>query len=464
MSLHRLDRLSDLAAAEWDALIPGDSPFLRHAFLSALEDSGSLGPRSGWRAEHLLHYENDQLIAALPAYRKWHSYGEYVFDHSWADACRRAGIAYYPKLLVAVPFSPVSGPRLLAKTPEDGRELIACLPGYAEAEELSSVHVNFTDPVADALLASHPEWLQRIGCQYHWQNRDLDAAERQALNALAIHPEDLSCNLYLGYIGLTRGTTEDLLAAEARFRGMEQQDDFRTDLGLAEALERLGVIYDESARAIASGRRTTQAPDPEARVIELETMAREAWAESVSRYHEVLELKQNEVKAINGLQRVHALRGEYEQSLVWSNRLIDLVQIDLTYYQAQLDRPGISDVDEARLRTRMSNSVDLAERTYLLGADMLRELGRNQTALEYLEEASDLAPETPDTWTRRAQVLMDLARYGEAIVCLDTYLRLSPEEFDHPDVQAAYDLRTQCETAERERAFQERLDALEAGA
>jgi len=172
MSLHRLDRLSDLAAAEWDALIPGDSPFLRHAFLSALEDSGSLGPRSGWRAEHLLHYENDQLIAALPAYRKWHSYGEYVFDHSWADACRRAGIAYYPKLLVAVPFSPVSGPRLLAKTPEDGRELIACLPGYAEAEELSSVHVNFTDPVADALLASHPEWLQRIGCQYHWQNRD----------------------------------------------------------------------------------------------------------------------------------------------------------------------------------------------------------------------------------------------------------------------------------------------------
>lgn len=172
MSLHRLDRLSDLAAAEWDALIPGDSPFLRHAFLSALEDSGSLGPRSGWRAEHLLHYENDQLIAALPGYRKWHSYGEYVFDHSWADACRRAGIAYYPKLLVAVPFSPVSGPRLLAKTPEDGRELIACLPGYAEAEELSSVHINFTDPVADALLASHPEWLQRIGCQYHWQNRD----------------------------------------------------------------------------------------------------------------------------------------------------------------------------------------------------------------------------------------------------------------------------------------------------
>jgi predicted N-acyltransferase len=163
--------LSDLASEEWDALIPGESPFLRHAFLSSLEDSGSLGPRSGWRAEHLLHYEGETLIAALPSYRKWHSYGEYVFDHAWADACRRAGIAYYPKLLVAVPFSPVGGPRLLAKTPEDGRELLACLPGYAEAEELSSVHVNFTDPMTDSLLAEQQGWLQRIGCQYHWQNR-----------------------------------------------------------------------------------------------------------------------------------------------------------------------------------------------------------------------------------------------------------------------------------------------------
>ncbi len=305
--------------------------------------------------------------------------------------------------------------------------------------------------------------LYRETAFYHWQNRDLDSAERQALNALAIHPDDLSCNLYMGYIGLARGTTEDLLSAEARFRGMEQQEDFRTDLGLAEALERLGVIYDESGRAIASGKRTTQAPDPEARVIELETMARDAWTESVNRYGEVLDQKQNEVKAINGLQRVHALRGEYEQSLVWANRLIDLVQIDLTYYQAQLDRPGVTDVDEARLRLRMSNSVDLAERTYLLGASMLRELGRNQTALEYLEEASDLTPGTADTWTRRAQVLMDLERYNEALICLDQYLRLSPEGFDHPDVQGAYDLRAVCETAQRELDFLEKLESIEAG-
>ncbi|WP_162887197.1 GNAT family N-acetyltransferase, partial [Pseudomonas syringae] len=171
MPVHVIDSLATVAPAQWDALVPGNQPFLRHAFLSSLEDSGSLGPRSGWRAEHVLHYENDQLVAALPAYRKWHSYGEYVFDHAWADACRRAGIAYYPKLLIAVPFSPVGGSRILSATPQGGIELLGELPAYLQREGLSSAHVNFTDPAADALLETQPGWLQRIGCQFHWHNR-----------------------------------------------------------------------------------------------------------------------------------------------------------------------------------------------------------------------------------------------------------------------------------------------------
>ncbi|WP_426140612.1 GNAT family N-acetyltransferase [Pseudomonas sp. DWP3-1-2] len=163
--------IDTVAPAQWDALVPSGQPFLRHAFLRALEDSGSLGPRSGWRAEHFLGYQDGQLVAALPAYRKWHSYGEYVFDHSWADACRRAGIAYYPKLLVAIPFSPVSGPRVLAASPQAGVELLSAVPGYLQAEGLSSAHVNFTDPLADAFLSEQPGWLQRYGCQFHWHNR-----------------------------------------------------------------------------------------------------------------------------------------------------------------------------------------------------------------------------------------------------------------------------------------------------
>ena len=136
MPLQRLESLSEIASQTWDALVPENQPFLRHAFLSALEDSGSVGPHSGWQPEHLLHIEGDRLIAALPSYRKWHSYGEYVFDHAWADACERAGIDYYPKLLTAVPFSPVSGPRLLAASAR-GRfrtaEKPAGLPGNRTA-------------------------------------------------------------------------------------------------------------------------------------------------------------------------------------------------------------------------------------------------------------------------------------------------------------------------------------------
>jgi predicted N-acyltransferase len=171
MPLSVLHRLSDLPAAQWDALLTTAQPFVRHAFLSSLEDSGSLGQGSGWRAEHLLHMDHGQLLAAMPGYRKWHSYGEYVFDHGWADACRRAGIDYYPKLLCAVPFSPVSGPRLLAARPEHGVALLDSLPGYLEIEDLSSAHVNFTEPSLDALLEQAPGWLARLGCQYHWQNR-----------------------------------------------------------------------------------------------------------------------------------------------------------------------------------------------------------------------------------------------------------------------------------------------------
>ncbi len=171
MPLQRLDSLSEIAPQAWDALVPDAQPFVRHAFLSALEDSASLGPRSGWQPEHLLHWEGDRLVAALPSYRKWHSYGEYVFDHGWADACERAGIDYYPKLLTAVPFSPVSGPRLLAASVDDGFELLKSLPGYLEIEGLSSAHINFTDGLADEALAQQPGWLQRLGCQFHWQNR-----------------------------------------------------------------------------------------------------------------------------------------------------------------------------------------------------------------------------------------------------------------------------------------------------
>jgi predicted N-acyltransferase len=172
MPVYSLHRLTELAATTWDGLVPEPQPFLRHAFLTALEDSGSVGGRTGWQAAHqVLLDDQGQPLAALPAYVKNHSYGEYVFDHGWADACQRAGIAYYPKLLGAIPFSPVSGPRLLGP-PVAAAQLLDELTVQLESQGLSSLHINFTDAAADALLRGREGWLERLGCQFHWRNRD----------------------------------------------------------------------------------------------------------------------------------------------------------------------------------------------------------------------------------------------------------------------------------------------------
>ncbi|WP_019341101.1 GNAT family N-acetyltransferase [Stutzerimonas stutzeri] len=172
MNIQIVSRLAELPSSQWNALLGNcPQPFLRHAFLSALEDSGSVGGRSGWRPmHHLLSDAQGKLIAALPLYRKAHSSGEYVFDWSWADACHRAGIEYYPKLLCAVPFSPVTGARLLGDRAAAGQLLDQLTAGLAEGGH-SSLHVNFTEPDADAIFHHRDGWLERIGCQFHWHNR-----------------------------------------------------------------------------------------------------------------------------------------------------------------------------------------------------------------------------------------------------------------------------------------------------
>ncbi|MGC1044264.1 UNVERIFIED_ORG: hypothetical protein C7429_10746 [Pantoea allii] len=170
MSLIHLTSLAAIPAAEWDALLPDDQPFLRHAFLLTLEQSGSVRLEAGWQPDHLLWREEGVTRAALPGYRKRHSQGEYVFDHAWADASQRAGIRYYPKWLGAIPFSPVSGARLLGETAA-AAQLLSALPESLLQQGLSGAHINFTDAQANQLLADQPDWLSRLGCQYHWHNR-----------------------------------------------------------------------------------------------------------------------------------------------------------------------------------------------------------------------------------------------------------------------------------------------------
>jgi len=162
--------IADFDAAQWDACAGADDPFLSHAFLSALEESGSATAETGWRPLPIAIDGPDGAPAALmPAYLKSHSLGEYVFDHGWADAWERAGGDYYPKLQIAVPFTPVPGRRLLAKEPRLAPALIAAAEQLVEANHLSSAHATFVAP-DQIRLFEQAGWLLRADSQFHWLN------------------------------------------------------------------------------------------------------------------------------------------------------------------------------------------------------------------------------------------------------------------------------------------------------
>ena len=166
--LRLLEDLSAIPAAAWDALHDGRNPFVSHAFLAGLERHGCVRADWGWTPRHATLWEGDTLVAAAPAYLKDNSHGEFVFDHAWAQAYARYGRDYFPKWLCAVPYSPVTGPRLLAPTAASRRQLIDALAERADEDGLSSVHVNFHPQAEDA--AFDPTWLSRTDVQYHWRN------------------------------------------------------------------------------------------------------------------------------------------------------------------------------------------------------------------------------------------------------------------------------------------------------
>lgn len=169
MELKIAASLSELKPAEWNRLA-GEDPILRHEFLSALHESGCATPETGWTPQFLLVREHGQLAGAAPLYLKTHSYGEYVFDWAWADAYYRHGVHYYPKLLSAVPFTPVSGARMLASTDAMRLRLIDAALGLARDIGVSSLHCLFPPPAEAALMAARGMML-RQGVQFHWSNR-----------------------------------------------------------------------------------------------------------------------------------------------------------------------------------------------------------------------------------------------------------------------------------------------------
>ncbi|HMA10914.1 MAG TPA: GNAT family N-acetyltransferase [Steroidobacteraceae bacterium] len=161
-------RMAELPADAWNALA-GDSPFLQHAFLDALETTGCVGADIGWEPVHLALFRDGRLDAAMPLYVKHHSWGEFVFDWAWADAYRHHGLAYYPKLVCCVPFSPVPGPRLLARSDADRAALIQAALKLTRDLGCSSLHILFPSAPDHAALEATP-LLHRSGFQFHWFN------------------------------------------------------------------------------------------------------------------------------------------------------------------------------------------------------------------------------------------------------------------------------------------------------
>lgn len=180
LSIQLEDGISSLPPAEWDALVGAESPFLEWAFLASLEEAGAVGDGSGWDARPLVAREDGRIVAACPLYLKSNSEGEFVFDWSWADAAYRAGIEYYPKLLVGVPFSPVPGARFLVARDEDRAawipQLGAALREICTSNDLSSVHVNFCH-AEEAQALEGAGFHTRVGLQYHWHNQGYETFE-----------------------------------------------------------------------------------------------------------------------------------------------------------------------------------------------------------------------------------------------------------------------------------------------
>jgi predicted N-acyltransferase len=209
--------LAEIPAAQWDALHDGRNPFVAHAFLEGMERHGVVAARHGWTPRHLALWEGDALVAAAPAYLKDNSHGEFVFDHAWAHAYVQHGRDYYPKWLCAVPYSPVTGPRLLARDDGMRRLLLEALRAIAGEAGLSSVHVNFHEAAEDGVFDA--AWLPRGDVQFHWRN---DAGWRDFDGFLAAMDHKHRKNI--------RSERRKLAAAGVRFRVVHGDEASEADL------------------------------------------------------------------------------------------------------------------------------------------------------------------------------------------------------------------------------------------
>lgn len=278
---------------------------------------------------------------------------------------------------------------------------------------------------------------------------ELDRAEGQALKGLELDPQNEKLRLIRGWALQRRGRTQDILQAEVVFRSLVSGGDYRARLGLAESLERKGLAYDEAARDIKSGKRVSEAADPEQRVTELDAQARHAWDESLREFEKTLESRPVDIDVLSGLIRVTTLLGRHEDASRWSERLVQAAQKDLDFWQARILRPEISAAEEQHFRGLIKNLQERQIVTLLHMSTLELQAGHAQKAADALDAAAEIDPDRSEIFSRRAEVRQELGRYDDAIADLDTYLRLCQKGFDDPDVKRAWRLRSECEQRKR---------------
>ena len=272
---------------------------------------------------------------------------------------------------------------------------------------------------------------------------EMERAQGQAEKGLKLDPDNIDLRLTLGRVLQQRANRETITHAEVVFRRLLKDDkkDWRVPLALGEVLERKGLLYSEAARDIEAGIRYTDASDPQARADELNKVKQDSWEEALVQYEASLAIREGE-EAVNGMQRANALLERNEESLRWSQKMLELVAVRKQSWREQLSAPQISAEDERRFRTRLSEDDAKEARTRLLASTTLRSMGRLEEAIDHLDLVLELEPELAQAYSRRASLQYELGNYQRAVDSIDHFLKaVADRDFDDPDVRRAYELR-----------------------
>jgi tetratricopeptide (TPR) repeat protein len=293
--------------------------------------------------------------------------------------------------------------------------------------------------------------LYRTTANFLYEDDSLDRAMEQAIKVLEIDGEDPEMRRMVAWIRLRMGSTEDVIVAEQMLRALHQTGDDHpaTALGLATAVERLGVAYRSASRDYAAGtREPMDVDDPQERAAELEEKAQDLWAEAHDLLSSTLTDGEGSTRAKNALQRICALQGNLDESLCWAREVLDAGARELTQWRRMLEGGNLTEREERFFRNNETASLELLSDTHLFAATLLHRQGSLEEAVGHLDAVIVILPDLPETYSRRAQIRVKQGDWQRAIEDLDRFMSLASNlAFDHPDIRRAFELRATCEAA-----------------